>query len=200
MSTTVLLVRHGDNDFTGHTLIGWTPGIHLNDRGRLQAARLAERLGHVPIRAIYSSPLERALETMEPLAARLRLEIRTCDALGEIRIGEWTGRTIRDLESDPRWQRFNMHRSTARIPGGELMLEVQTRMVEALEEIRRNHPEETVVAASHGDPIRAALLHYLGMPLDFIHRLEIRTASVSVIVLNDWGPVVSRVNETGDLA
>jgi probable phosphoglycerate mutase len=199
MSTTVLLVRHGDNDFSGNTLAGWTPGIHLNESGRRQAELLAGRLAKAQVRAIYSSPLERARETMEPLARRLGLEVHLCDALGEIRIGEWTGRTFRELEEDPVWQRFNRLRSTVRIPGGETMLEVQSRMVDALEEIRRSHPDSVVAAASHGDPIRAVLMHYLGVPLDFIHRLEIQTASVSVIALNDWGPVVMRVNDTGEM-
>lgn len=199
MSTTVLLVRHADNDYIGHTLAGWTPGIHLNDSGRRQAERLAGRLAKLPVRAIYSSPLERTRETMEPLAIRLGLEVRVCDALGEIRLGQWTGRAIRELADDPVWQRFNRERSTARVPGGETMLEVQARMVGAFEKIRGNHPDSVVVAASHGDPIRAVLMHYLGMPLDFIHRLEIQTASVSTIVLNDWGPAVLRINDTGDL-
>jgi probable phosphoglycerate mutase len=79
------------------------------------------------------------------------------------------------------------------------MLEVQARMAGAFEAIRRNHRNETVLVVSHGDPIRGILALYLGMPLDLIHRLEIRTASVSVIVLEEWGPLVLRVNDTGEL-
>jgi probable phosphoglycerate mutase len=199
MNTTVLLLRHGDTDLAGHTLAGWTLGVHLNESGKRQAERLVARLAGVPVGAIYSSPLERAQETVAPLAARLGLAIRTCEALGEIRTGDWTGRKISDLENDPVWRRFNTQRSTTRIPGGETMLEVQTRMVEAIEGMRTSHPGEVVLAASHGDPIRGALLHYLGMPLDFIHRLEIQTASISFIALHDGGPVVLRINDTGEL-
>jgi probable phosphomutase (TIGR03848 family) len=195
MSTTIFLMRHGDNDWIGHTLVGWTPGIHLNENGRRQAERLAHRLGTLPIAAVYSSPLERALETAAPLAARLGLGIRTCDGLGEIRLGEWTGRKVRDLEDDPLWRRFNRQRSTTRIPGGESMLEVQLRMVDVFEEIRTNHPDASVAVFSHGDPIRAILMHYLGTPLDFVHRLEVFPASISRIVLNDRGPLVVTVNE-----
>ncbi len=199
MSTTVLLIRHGDNDFAGHTLVGWTPDIHLNDSGRWQAERLPERLARAPIRAIYSSPLERTLETAAPLAHRLGLQVRICEALGEVHFGDWTRRTIRELEPDPLWQRFNAQRSSTRIPGGESMLEIQSRMVAACEGFRRDHPDSVIAAFSHGDPIRAVLMHYLAMPLDFIHRLEIQTAAVSVIEFHDWGPVVLHVNHTGEL-
>lgn len=194
--TEFLLIRHGDNDFLGHTLAGWMPGIHLNENGRAQAEWIADRLLHVPIRAIYSSPLERARETAEPLARRLGLEIRISDALGEVHLGEWTGRAFDELRNDPQWRRFNSFRSGARIPGGETMIEFQQRMLAAMEAIRREHPEGTVAVVSHGDPIRAVLCHYLGMPLDLIHRLEIEPASVSVIRLGDDWAQVLRINVT----
>jgi probable phosphomutase (TIGR03848 family) len=194
VTTTILLARHGDNDSVGHTLVGWTPGIHLNQRGRDQADRLAARLSDAPIQAVYSSPLERAVETAEPIARSHGLAVGLIEAVGEIRLGQWTNRAIRDLRDDPDWRRFNAQRSTTRIPGGETMLEVQTRMVDAFEALRRKHPDQTIVVVSHGDPIRGILMHYLGMPLDFIHRLEIGTASLSTILLHDWGPQVLSIN------
>jgi probable phosphoglycerate mutase len=194
--TTFLLIRHGDNDYLRHTMVGWMPGIHLNENGREQAERLAERLSQCPIRAIYTSPLERARETAEPLARRLGIEPRVTDALGEVRLGEWTGRTFEELQRDPRWRQFNTFRSGARIPGGETMLEIQQRTIGALEAMHREHPDGTVAVVSHGDPIRVILCYYLGMPLDFIHRLEIETASVSVVKLGDDWAQVLRVNVT----
>jgi len=197
--TTFLLIRHGDNDYLGRALAGWTPGVHLNARGREQAERLAERLSSSGAAAVYSSPLERARETAEPIARRLGVEVRISEALGEMRIGEWTGRTFEELRQDKRWRLFNAFRGGARIPGGETMLEVQHRMAAAIEEMRCAHPEGTVIAVSHADPIRAILCHYLGMPLDLIHRLEIGTASVSVIRLGDDWAQVTRVNASEEL-
>ncbi len=110
-------------------------------------------------------------------------------------MGEWTNRSIASLHGDPVWQRFNTQRSTARIPGGETMLEVQARMVEAFELLRSRHPEQTIAVVSHGDPIRALLAYSLGMPLDLMQRLEIETATVNEIRLSDWGPQVIRINE-----
>ena len=89
--TTFLLIRHALNDYVDKAIAGWTPEVHLNDVGRAQAERLAERLAQAPIAALYSSPLERARETAAPLAKRLGLEVRMCEAFGEIRYGEWTG-------------------------------------------------------------------------------------------------------------
>jgi probable phosphomutase (TIGR03848 family) len=197
--TTFLLIRHGDNDSLGHKLVGWTPGIHLNARGRAQSERLAERLSRAGVRAIYSSPLERARETAEPLARRLGIEVRVLEEIGEIRLGEWTGRTFEELRQDPRWRQVNAFRSGARIPGGETMLEVEQRMAAALEQMRAAHPGEVVVVVTHGDPIRAILCHYLGMPLDLMHRLEIAPASVSVLRLGDDWAQAPRINVTDEL-
>lgn len=197
--TTYLLIRHGENDAIGNTLTGWLPGLHLNEKGREQARRLAERLAGVPVRAVLSSPLERTRETAEPIAARLGLEIEIREEIGELRLGEWTGRSLKELRKDPVWRQFNEHRATARIPGGETMLEVQARMLEVVFELHGRYPDGTVVLVSHGDPIRSILCYLMGIPLDLIHRIEASTASVSVATLAEWGPRVLRVNDTGGL-
>ena len=90
--TTLFLVRHGLTEHTGKTLYGRTRGISLDDRGRAQARHLAERLAPVRPTAIYSSPLERCIQTVEPLAASCRLPIRERDGLIEMHAGSWTGK------------------------------------------------------------------------------------------------------------
>jgi probable phosphoglycerate mutase len=192
--TTFLLIRHADNDWAGRRLASWLPGVHLNQKGKEEVVRLTARLKNVRIDAIYSSPLERALETAEPVAAQAGVPVRISEAIGEVRFGDWTGRTLLDLAADPLWQRFTSHRSTVRIPGGELMLDLQIRMLQALEEMSRHHPGSTVAVFSHGDPIRVILMHFLGMPLDLIDRLEIATASISVVTLDDGSPRVVSIN------
>jgi probable phosphoglycerate mutase len=194
----IYLIRHGDTDAVGRTIVSWLPGVPINERGRAQAARLAERLAGVPFAAIYSSPLERARMTAEPLARKQGLDVQECPGIGEFRFGDWTGRSLADLQSDLGWKQFNQLRSRTRAPNGELMLEVQARMVTALEGMRERHPGATVAAFSHADAIRAAVLHYLGMPVDFVDRLEIHPASVTVLRLEDWGAQVLRLNDTGE--
>ena len=104
-----------------------------------------------------------------------------------------------ELGDDPMWKRFNTLRSSTRAPGGELMLDVQSRMVDELEHLRSIHGGVTVAVVSHQDAIKAALAHYAGIPLDLFHRFEISPASVSVVRLAEWGPQIVTVNHTGDL-
>jgi probable phosphoglycerate mutase len=197
--TTFLLIRHAANETIGELIVGQAAGVHLNEEGIAQAASLAERLARVQLAALYSSPMERALETASPLAIRHELEIQKSNALVEINFGEWTGRTLRALEGEKQWQQFNSFRSGTRIPGGELMVEVQTRVVVELERIRERYRDDTVAVVSHGDPLKAAIAYYAGVPLDLFLRLEISPASVSVIAVNDDGPKILLLNDTGEL-
>jgi len=192
--TTFLLIRHGLTDAVGNTITGRLPGVHLNDVGRKQADELPARLAGWKIDAIASSPLERARETGDPLARRLRLKVSVFDALSEVDFGAWSGTTVEQLNQLPEWRLYNTFRSSTRAPGGELATEVQTRMVAVLTGLSRQYSEQTVAVISHADTIRLALVHFLGMPIDLMHRLEIRPASLSVVRLADWGPQVATVD------
>src|SRR3954470_1577812 len=136
------LIRHATNDLVGKSIAGRTPGIHLNDTGRQEAKRLAERLSHSGITRIFSSPLERAQETAEPLARTLGLSVTTIENLQEIDFGSWRGRAFSELESDPMWQRWNSFRVSARAPGGETIIEVQARLVGVIRELWQQFPDE----------------------------------------------------------
>ena len=128
--TRLYLIRHGENDFVLRGAIaGRQPGIHLNDTGHAQAERLAHELHREGIERIYSSPLERCRETAEPLARRIGIKIEPTDELLELDFGDWTGRTFAELDGCETWHRYNQFRSGTRIPGGELMLETQARVV-----------------------------------------------------------------------
>ncbi len=193
---TFLLVRHAENDYlSGGRIAGRAAGVHLNARGREQAEKLAARLAGAGVARIFSSPLERALETAAPLAARLGLKIEVSSAFTEIGFGEWTGKQFDDLRRHPRWRAFNAFRSGTRIPGGELAVEVQARMVTEMERLREVHGELAIAVFTHGDPIKSALAYYAGIPIDLYRRFEISTASVTAIELNDWGPKILSVNE-----
>ena len=196
--TTILLIRHGQTDAIDRYIAGTAAGTPRNAAGCLEAARLAERLRDVPLGAVISSPLTRTRQTAEPIAASHRLEIQLAADLGEFEFGDWTGRSFHELDADPQWHRFNRVRSVMRAPGGELMLDVQRRAVSALLDIGATYSDGRVAVVSHGDVIRAALMYFLGIPLDLVHRLEVAPASVSILTLDGNGPVVHRVN--GDSA
>ena len=197
---TLFLIRHGETDTVGRSLMGWIPGCHLNPTGTAQAEKLAEKLSTYPITAIYTSPLERAVETAAPIASRKKLQLQRSNHLGEWRPGVWEGEAITELDRLEEWRRFNAFRGGVRPAGGETMIEVQARMLRQIECLQQQHDGQIVAAVSHAEPIRAVLAHYAGIPLDLTPRLEISPASVSVIRVDDWAPKLLCVNGTGDLA
>jgi probable phosphoglycerate mutase len=198
----VLLVRHGQTSTTGVTLPGRAPGLHLADKGREEAADAAARIARLPrIAAVYSSPLERAQETAEPIAAAAGLTVTVEPGLLECDYGEWTGRPLKELARKPEWKTVQRYPSGFRFPGGESFTEMQARMTGTLARLVLAHPGHTVVAVSHADPIKTAVAHALGTHLDLFQRIAIFTASVTAIAYGPAGPTVLTVNGTrGDLA
>lgn len=198
--TQLLLIRHGINDMVGQKrLAGWTPGVHLNDEGRAQAEALGERLRDVPITTIYSSPLERTQETAAPLAQAKQLPVHVREGLGEVHYGDWTGKSLEELNKHELWRVVQIYPSGMRFPGGDSMRNMQTRMVNELEAIVADHPREIVAIVSHADLIKAALAHYLGVHFDLFQRIAVDPCSVSVVQVTRFGPMVLRVNDAGPL-
>ncbi|MCE7032272.1 histidine phosphatase family protein [Lysobacter sp. GX 14042] len=195
--TRFFLIRHAANDVSGHSFAGRSPGIDLNEAGRAQAAALASRFAGVPVAAVCSSPLERAVQTATPIATVLGMRTSTREEFLELDTGDWTGRRFDSLDGDPHFRRFNALRSCSGAPGGELMVQAQARVVAGLEALRCQYPGQTVVVVSHGDMIRAALAHCLGMPLELMLRLVVDMGSVSIVEVGDDAVQVLAVNDTG---
>lgn len=196
---TLLLVRHGLTAMTGPVLAGWTPGVHLNDTGREQAAALAGRLTQVPVAAIVSSPLERCQETAAALAAgREGLHVQTDERLGECKYGDWTGQELKKLAKDPLWKVVQAHPSAAAFPGGEALRDTQIRAVDAVRARNADLGEDaTWIAVSHGDVIKAIVADALGVHLDMFQRIQIDPCSLTVIRYTPLRPFVGRVNDVG---
>ncbi|MFO1501437.1 MAG: histidine phosphatase family protein [Verrucomicrobiota bacterium] len=192
------LIRHGTNDLVAKAIAGWSPGVHLNDQGRREAERLADRLAKSGIDRICSSPLERAQETALPLARAIGLEVETVKEIGEVQFGGWTGKTLDELEADPHWQQWNTCRTNCRPPGGETLLEVQCRFITFIQQLCESVPGEKIALVSHGDPIRTVILYYLGLSLDLVHRFEISPASVTIFNLGDCTAQFQTINATVD--
>ena len=192
--TTFILIRHGLTDAVGHTMSGHSAGVHLNAAGRDQAASLPARLGPVPIDAIYSSPLDRARETAQPIADARGLRIEIEPRFVEVDFGGWTNRRFADLADDPHWRLYNQFRGVTRPPAGEALVDVQTRTVAALLDLHARHSGAVVAIVSHADTLRAVLLYFLGMPVDFVQRLELSPARLSVLQVGESAPRVLQVN------
>jgi broad specificity phosphatase PhoE len=193
--TTFLLVRHGTVNAIGRYLAGRAPNEHLNDVGRAQVEGMAERFAGVTIDAIFTSPLERARETAGALLQCAGGTLVSADELLELDFGEWTGKTFDELSADPRWARFNTHRTTTRIPGGELIVEVQNRTVRFIQRLADERPDGRVMLVTHGDVIRSAICFYLGLPLDQMQRFEVDCASVSVLELRAGVPILRSIGD-----
>jgi len=193
--TTFYLMRHASNDYlVRNKIAGWLPGIGLNEKGRAEAEALASRLAHDPIRAIYSSPLERTTETAAPLAKKLGLKTVVSDGLGEIRFGQWTDQPVPDLDKLDQWRRWNSFRSGTQAPEGDIMIEAQARIVREMLRLRDLHPSDAIALVTHGDPIKAAVAYWIGSPLDLFLRIEISPASVTIITLDNHQAKIVRVN------
>jgi len=184
--THLYLIRHATHDLLPHTLAGRSPGVHLNAAGREEASGLANALSTHQMAAVFSSPLERCRETAAPIAAKLRIELQISDALMEVDFGAWTGLKISELDLRKDWKQWNAFRSGSRVPNGETMIEVQSRIVGFIAEMRANFSGKRVAIVGHGDPLRAAILYYLGMASEHIRRIELGTASVSVLAFTEW--------------
>ena len=193
---TLLLIHHGENEFVKQgRLPGRLPGIHLNEHGQEQAAALAESLKKLPIRAIYASPLERAVETAGPLAKALSLEIQLRPALLDTHVGEWEGQLVKKLRKLPLWQQVQQKPSEVRFPGGESFLELQERLVKEIDAIRAAHKAKDMVAVIfHCDPIKLVLAHYIGLPLDGFQKLGVAPGSVSVLMLGKSAGLLAALN------
>jgi len=202
-----ILVRHGRTAANADgVLAGRTPGIHLDEAGRAQADKLGERLAALPLARIVSSPLERTLETAQAIARAQqqspRPRVRRDRGLIECGYGDWTGQRLKDLTKQKLWKTVQQHPSAVLFPGGESMVQMQTR---ALSAVRRWNAEveEQVgpngiwVAVSHGDVIKAVVADALGLHLDQFQRIVIGPAAVCVVEYTATRPFVLHVNDTG---
>jgi probable phosphomutase (TIGR03848 family) len=194
----LLLIRHGENEYVKTSkLAGRLPGIHLNERGQKQAEALGEALKDVPIKAIYSSPLERAMETAAPIANTRNLEIVQESDLMDTNMGSWQGKSLKVLRLTKLWRIVQNAPSRFRFPDGESFVEAQTRYVGALERIIKIHgkPQDIVAVVFHADPIKLAVAHFLGMPLDHFQRLSCDTGSLTALYTSESGANLIKLNQ-----
>jgi probable phosphoglycerate mutase len=195
-ATTVLLIRHGLTPSTGKILPGRMPGLHLSDEGRKQAEAVAARLSGVRLAAVYASQLERARETAAPIARGQDLAVRIERDLADIDYGEWTGIKIWRAARKPEWKAIQEHPSGFRFAGGESFVEMQARVTRAIASLVERHRGSIVVAVSHADPIKAAVAHALGTPLDLFQRIMVAPCSITAVVYWPAGATVLTVNST----
>ena len=170
MPTTIVLIRHGETDWNQENRFQGHADTQLNDAGREQARDLARELERERFRSVYSSPLLRAHETALILVASFRLEVLVAEELMEVDVGSWSGLTRTEVEAQfpegyARWLEYG-HGWT----DGETYDELGARVVSGLARIAAAHPDDSVLAVTHGGPIRSALAAADGLPFDEARR------------------------------
>jgi probable phosphoglycerate mutase len=193
---TILLIRHGENEYVAKgRLAGRLPGVHLNENGRRQAEAVAQALAQAPIKAVYASPLERCMETAQPLADQLNLPVVAREGLLEIDFGTWQDKTLKQLRRRKLWKVVQSNPARMQFPQGETFASAQIRVVAELEAFSSQHgPKEMVACFSHSDLIRLAVAYYIGTPLDLFQRIAVSPASISTLHLGEFGAQVLHVN------
>jgi broad specificity phosphatase PhoE len=203
MTTKLFFVRHAAHDNVGSYLAGRMEGVRLGPDGLAQAQRLGERMRREDFAAIIASPRERTRQTALAISDAAGVgPVKIADELDEIDFGRWNGRSFEELNTDPDWREWNVNRGAASTPAGQTMAQVQERVVGFTQRIAnaasRAGAGRSVVLVSHADVIKAAVCHFLGVPLANVDRFEISPASVTTLVVGEWGAKLYALNETVD--
>lgn len=197
---TVLLIRHGENDFVKKSrLAGRMKGVHLNEKGRSQAEQLSKSLSRHKVKAVYSSPLERATETAAPIAAAQKLKVIRRPGLLELDMGKWENKTIKQVARQKLWKVVQQSPSRARFPEGESFAEAQLRIANEIQNLCGQHkPRDLFVCVGHSDMIKLAVAYFLGLPLDLFQKLVVQPASITTLQIYKSGSRLVNLNQSSN--
>jgi probable phosphoglycerate mutase len=195
----IYLIRHGHSTANlKNVLAGRLASVHLSPKGSEQVGKLAARLSEIEFTKIISSPLDRCLETMAPIASsRPKLLIERNEAFLEMDYGTWSGKKLPLLAKKTLWKSIQGAPSTVRFPDGESFNEMSTRAYEGL--FASALPGKRIAICSHGDVIKILLSNILGMHIDSFQRINVDPASISIIQIGASGNRVLLMNDTSHL-
>jgi broad specificity phosphatase PhoE len=177
----ILLIRHGQTDWNRDRRIMGRKPVPLNKTGRAEARALARALKGVPIDAIYTSPVLRAVETARHLRSGRKTAVRHAPEMAEIDYGRWIGKTFEEVIPEKAFRVYHRTPLKAQAPGGEHMKEVFGRTIAFVEWLRKRHKRGRIAVVSHADVIKTVLVHYLGMDYDHLLKLRIDNVSISLL-------------------
>lgn len=198
MATRFLLVRHGQTAWNKDLHFRGTTDLPLSELGFAQAQRIAEWLKNEPIRAIYSSPLLRAIQTAQPLADALGLPVRIHHGLISVDYGEWQGHTPKEVSTLwPDLYRQYLHAPhEVQFPGGESLPIALERAVAMLNELGEIHAGQTVALFSHEVVCKAVMLHVLGMELSAYWRMPQDNGCINAFYWDSRRKTLIYLNDT----
>jgi len=202
MTTTILLVRHGqtESNVTGY-FMGWSDE-DINERGYAQVNSLASRLADYPIASVYTSPLKRTYSTASILAKPHNLKLEVLDDLIEIKLGDWQGLHMDEISRrwPELWKQSRIDPSEVTMPNGESFRQVTERAVRAFERIVADNQGKQALIVSHEAVIKVIIVHALGATNSIYRRFELSNASLSIIRVGDDGKTrLITLNDTSHL-
>ncbi|MFA5629271.1 MAG: histidine phosphatase family protein [Dehalococcoidales bacterium] len=193
----IMLVRHGETDWNRVKRVqGGSSDVPLNNIGEQQAKGLGKMLSQEKIKAVFSSPLQRAAVTAEEIAILHNTSVEVVPDLREIEAGKLEGVLSADLGKRFSEYLFNED-ETVKIPGGESLAEVQERVWNFIEDLTARYNESTVVLVSHYFVILSVICKVLDVPLQNINRFRMDTGSISIITIDEGALWLQVFNDTG---
>ncbi len=196
--TRIVVIRHGETEWNRVERFRGRIDVQLNEKGRRQALAVARRLSSWPIAAIYSSPLERALQTAQPLAELCQISVSPLEGIVDIDYGAWAGLSPEEAASQyPALYRTwadNPH--LVRFPDGESLEQVRDRVLAALNEVNVTHPEQTVALVSHVVVNRVLVLGAMGLGNASFWRIGQDNAALTILEALDGQYRLQLLNDT----
>jgi broad specificity phosphatase PhoE len=197
----LLIIRPGQSLWNQAGRIQGQQDIDLSPLGQRQAEAVGERLRGAGLAAVYASPLKRAHQTAEAIAARQGLAVQFDPDLAEIHHGAWEGMTESDVAHHygPLLTLWRTRRARVQMPNGEHYYDCKRRSLRAVERIVGAHPGVTVAIVSHDVVVKCIIADVLGLPDDYVTRLHIDNTSINIIEYRGMDALVTRVNDAAHL-
>ncbi|MSQ36517.1 MAG: histidine phosphatase family protein [Dehalococcoidia bacterium] len=190
---TLLLVRHGESTGNAERLIqGWLD-VPLTPLGRRQAAAVAARLASAGASALYSSPLRRARETADAVAAATRLAVVEVDALREYHFGEAQG--LRYEDAAARWGRAERGWGVGQVPGEEGLPAFRARVGAGIAELAARHTTDIAIAVLHGGVLGAIVAELCALPPDVYAQVYTANCGLTTLVREQGRDVIATYND-----
>ena len=193
----IILLRHGQADNnTKKILAGRTPGINLTEEGREQAKQAGEMLKDLNISAIYSSPIDRAMQTAEIVGKHCDVTPISDDRLIELDMGKFTMIPYDEIFEKHGNVFLKFYEGSLEIShnGVESFAEVQKRIFDMVDFVKNKHKDENVVLVTHMDPIKAVIGKILSLQPEILFQLIIANASLNIFKYDDQNFYLSSIN------
>jgi broad specificity phosphatase PhoE len=194
----IMLVRHGETDWNRINRFQGQSGVGLNERGMTQAEALASTLKGEPLKAIYSSPVARAMETASIINRYHHVSIEQKDGLKEMNLGDFEGLQPKDLinEHSDFFRKWMEDPASVRMPNGETLQEVQERAWVVVEEVANNLDDGSVLFCGHNFVDLMILCKVLGLEINHFRRVRQGVGALSIIERVRGLYSLTRLNDT----